>query len=205
MKNTLKTLLCAIALILFLPTLNGCKTSEGRQDLFLQTAKAFTKANIQKLFPEARIDRDSVHLVGKFAQSQVSKILGQSAREFLTKQGQITLDNLNFKAYIQWERPAPDKVQITVHYINKNPKTTAYRYEKDTQNSAYNSSSMRPCLPNLYRDTEAEDSRRLQSPNGSRRHTPQQDSTPHRVFRNALTCRATGVSESSPRQEQKYG
>lgn len=174
MKTTLKTLF--LFLLIFLPTLSGCKIVESHEEMLLQTAKAFTKANIKRLFPTATLERDSVHLAGKFAHTKIKEVFGQKAREFLTARGSIELSNLSFLASIKWDKSHPDSVTISVHYLKKQsdekvfliPNPNPYRYA--------------PCLPTIHLFSQTRHTRKYRQPNAKGGNAPQQTHPPHSIF-----------------------
>ena len=109
--------------LLSLVALPACKVglASPAQDYFLEVGKAFTKANLQLLFPDGQFSKDSVQVSKVFEQARLREVLRPKVRAFLTEKGSVILDKANFYASVHWEKaPSPkgEFVRITVFYKN---------------------------------------------------------------------------------------
>lgn len=104
------------AIFAFLP---ACKVLKDKPDNYLlEVAKAITKSNLQKLFPDSHFERDSISVSKVVSQDFLRKIFHEKVRHFLTPKGNITAQTQDFYADISWERTG-EKVKISLAYHKK--------------------------------------------------------------------------------------
>ena len=100
----------------------SCKIFEQNtnKDFFLETAKAFTKEKLKKLFPQSNFEADTTKVSGTFQMDKVRAILkSPKIRVFLTEKGEILTDKLDFFAKVSWLRISQDSVTISLDYKKK--------------------------------------------------------------------------------------
>lgn len=112
-------LLLAILFLVCLPVaMPSCKAIQGEsnsQNLLLDIAKTVTKANLEKLFPNASFEKDSIQVSKEVTQDFLRKIFHEKVRHFLTPKGHLEATTQDFNARISWERIG-ENVKIALNY-----------------------------------------------------------------------------------------
>jgi lauroyl/myristoyl acyltransferase len=112
-------LLLAILFFACLPVvIPACKSvqAEGKPANFLlDIAKAVTKANLQKIFPDASFEKDNIQVSKEVTQDFLRQVFHEKVRHFLTPKGHLEAITQDFEAKVSWER-IDEKVKISLVY-----------------------------------------------------------------------------------------
>jgi hypothetical protein len=121
----------ACLLVLFAP-LPACQVvkqnADSSQNYMLDIAKAITKTNLQKLFPDAHFERDSIAVEKPFSKDFLRQVFHEKVRHFLTPVGHIEASTQDFYAKISWEKQplnpiGGEFVKISLVYYKKKKRT----------------------------------------------------------------------------------
>lgn len=96
-------------LMLMLAPLPACKLLQDKPDNFLlDMAKAITKTNLQRVFPDAHFERDSISATKVVSREFLAQVFHEKVRLFLTPTGELQAQTQDFYARISWEKVAPN-------------------------------------------------------------------------------------------------
>jgi predicted polyphosphate/ATP-dependent NAD kinase len=112
-------LLLAILFVACLPVvMPACKAvqAEGKGNFLLDIAKAVTKANLEKLFPDASFEKDNIQVSKEVTQDFLRQVFHEKVRHFLTPKGHLEAITQDFEAKVSWERIG-EKVKISLVYV----------------------------------------------------------------------------------------
>jgi hypothetical protein len=93
---------------------------DNTQNYMLDIAKAVTKTNLQRLFPNAHFERDSIVVEKDFSRDFLRQVFQEKVRHFLTVSGHIEASTQDFYAKISWHKNSGiETVKINLTYYTK--------------------------------------------------------------------------------------